>query len=436
MRAFARLSDAFFRYLLAPAAVALPVLLVGLFALEEGFLSDAHAGFLTKAYLAIDRGRLEMVGFYYPPLPLLLLLPYASVAAPVVWGSLALGAAFAWALIEALSRRLYLVAAAVVLLLATPPVYRLASEDFSQAIGLLLLWLAWWFFERWTTEKITAYGFLSGLFYGAAIYTIPVALPMSLLAAAVAKPIRKLPLGPWGAALLVLVFPVVVGIAIWAYLAWTFTDSTAFLYQIFHYPAPWYPTLLMLFYLVVFLLFNRGALWHLAVVALTLPIAARLGFGYSVGFALAFAGLLPLVNLRRGTPLLAQVLIFLGLLVQLVYYLETTPRFPTPSQENLIERAIGKTLSSAPKERILTDDRTTYRFIAWSETAKPYLLPADGGYEMALSNPGAFVDYVFACPGDSRLYRAIRRRPPQGFDPAWQYRECLFFRKRGAPPLP
>ncbi|RTH04370.1 hypothetical protein CSW47_06855, partial [Thermus scotoductus] len=38
---------------------------------QEGYLSDLHAAYLAKVYLALDRGRLEFLGFSYPPLPLL-----------------------------------------------------------------------------------------------------------------------------------------------------------------------------------------------------------------------------------------------------------------------------------------------------------------------------------------------------------------------------
>ena len=436
MQSLAKLSEAIIKIVFVPLLAAFPLIALGFYAVDMGYLSDAHAGFLAKSYLAADRGRLELVGFYYPPLPLLLILPFHTVKAPVLFGSLALGAVFAYAIMEALTKRLYLVALAVLFLALTPPVYQLAMEDFSQAIGLLFLWLAWRLFDHWTEEKIAAYSFMAGLFFGLAVYSVPMALPMAFLAALAAGPVRKLSRNAWAAAALVIIFPALIGALIWAYLAWTFTDDLAFLYQVFRYKSVWYPDLLFLLYAVVFFLTNRKALWELAVIGLTLPVSTLFGFGFTRGFALAFTGLFPLVNMQKKAPMLAQAALLVGAVLQFLAYHYAYPLVPKPTNEQLIQREIGKSLAQAPDYSILTDDLTTYPYIAWSETSRPYLLPADGGYEMALSAPRTFVDYIFTCPDQSRLYRLFSYREPEGFVAAWRYRGCIFYREKDAPPLP
>ena len=40
------------------------------------WLSHHHAHVIEKALLVLDRGRLELIGFFYPPLPFLLMLSW------------------------------------------------------------------------------------------------------------------------------------------------------------------------------------------------------------------------------------------------------------------------------------------------------------------------------------------------------------------------
>lgn len=49
--------------------LALPVGVAALALVQEGYLSHANAAYLGKVYTALDRGKLETLGFSYPPLP-------------------------------------------------------------------------------------------------------------------------------------------------------------------------------------------------------------------------------------------------------------------------------------------------------------------------------------------------------------------------------
>jgi len=418
---------------------AAPYLALGYLAFQQNYLSNAHAGFLVKAFLAHDRGRLEIVGFSYPPLPLGLLFLYPFLQAPVFWGSLALGTIASVTFKTFWQVRSRALAFATLALLYAPVAFRLVLDDFSQAIGLMLLWLGWRQYLNWIREGITAYGFFAGLLYGAAIYATPVALPLALLSALSIGPARKLKASAWFAAATVLAFPAVVGALIWAYLAWTFTGSEVFLYEVFRYTPYAPPGVLALLFPLVAALLNPRSRHSLVPLLLTLPASYLLGFGFSQDFAFLFLSLLGLATLEPAGRSRLRVwiprLLFLLTAFFFVYSWAQNPRLFSVTKTSLIERAIGEKLREAPEQSILTDDRTTYSFLVWSGTAKPFLVPADAGYYMALSAPERFVQYIFACPGTSDLYHRVAREAPPKFSLVWRYQGCLFFQSAEAPPL-
>lgn len=77
----------------APPAVA-AWLLVG-----QGWRSDPHGAFLQRVLFAADRGRLELLGFEYPPLPFLLLLPSPTDAWTIALGAFGI-AGLAWCIVD------------------------------------------------------------------------------------------------------------------------------------------------------------------------------------------------------------------------------------------------------------------------------------------------------------------------------------------------
>src|SRR2546428_634200 len=89
------------------------------------WLSHHHAHVIEKALLALDRGRIELIGFVYPPLPFLLLLPRPSPAFAGLLGA-GCGALVVWILSRALGR-LSLPHSAAAIMLLFPAVAALLS---------------------------------------------------------------------------------------------------------------------------------------------------------------------------------------------------------------------------------------------------------------------------------------------------------------------
>ncbi len=420
--------------------VSLPLLAASIWVTLNGYLSNAHAGFLAKAYLVVDRGRLETVGFSYPPLPLLLLLPKPTVFTPVILGSLFTAALIYYVVTDLYAEKKQMLAVVLLALAASPAIWRLAIDDFSQAMGILLIWLAWRFYRRWLVENYVVYGFYAGMFLGLAVYTTPIALPIALLLAVGTGLLKKLEPLAWAAGALVLVSPTLVSIFIWAYLAWFFTGSWTFLYQIFDYSGP--SARLLLYssgpYLValVSLAWRRDReLAFYALAGLLFPLLALRGVGYSYAMGVMLIDMLALAALSSKILVWERLLLLLAALLQTMVLWSEVPWKPQATEDMLMERAIGQALAQAAPHSILTDDRFAYPFIAWSGSAKPYLLPADAGYYMALSQPQAHVSYIFVCSGGTRLSQFYDKNPPEGFVESWRYKKCRFYLKAGAPPL-
>ncbi|BAW01031.1 uncharacterized protein TTMY_0621 [Thermus thermophilus] len=104
-----------------------------------------------------------------------------------------------------------------------------------------------------------------------------------------------------------------------------------------------------------------------------------------------------------------------------------TPPKPPP---DALERAIGQALAQAPPRSILADDRESYRLLAWAGTARPFLLPADAGFTLALSAPSLYVDRVLVCRGPGALYRRYGEHDLPGFREVWRYKGCRLLEQR------
>src|SRR5690606_36048300 len=141
--------------------------------------------FLQRVRFALDRGRLELLGFEYPPLPFLLLIPSATITATWVLGGLAV-AALAWLVVdECTERRSILPLVLLVAALWTPIGMHLVIGDFNEAIGLLALFIGWRHYRRWWSTRQTIHGLRTGLWLGLAFYTSPLGLAVALVAGAV-----------------------------------------------------------------------------------------------------------------------------------------------------------------------------------------------------------------------------------------------------------
>ncbi len=279
-------------------ALALPAGMAALGLAQEGYLSDPHAAYLAKVYLALDRGRLELVGFSYPPLPLLLLLLWPSPAAPPILGAAALGLGLALLLAEAKRQAQILpLLLSVGFLLSPLPLYLLA-EDFAQVLGLVLLWWAWTLYRRWLEEGLSFFLFASGIVLGLAVYATPFALPLGVLFALGIGLFRRVEPRAWAAASLVLLFPLLATTSAWAYLSWLFTGGGVFLYAALPQETPPLGEVFLaspaylLTGLFLLLRFRPSLLLYLAPL-LALLALPPLGFGYSLSLAVSFSSFSP-----------------------------------------------------------------------------------------------------------------------------------------------
>ena len=414
--------------------LALPVGVAALALVQEGYLSHANAAYLGKVYTALDRGKLETLGFSYPPLPLLLLLPWPSPWAPAVLGALALGLGFGLLLTEARRRSEPLLLVLFAGFLLSPAPFYLVAEDLAQTLGLVFLWWAWTFYRRWLDEGLSFHLFASGLVLGAAVYTTPIALPLGLFFALGLGLFRRLEPPAWAAASLVLLFPLLSTLFAWGYLSWTFTGETAFLYAALPKETPSLGTVLLASpaYLgmgLLILLRPRASFLLYPVPLLLFLALPPLGFGYTLPLAVGLLFLFALGGLPRLAlgPRIRAVGLGLALLqAALGWALLPSPEPPPDA----LERAIGQALAQAPPRSILADDRESYRLLAWAGTARPFLLPPDAGFTLALSAPSLYVDRVLVCPGAGALYRRYGEDDPPGFREVWRYNGCRLLERR------
>ena len=414
--------------------LALPVGVAALALVQEGYLSHANAAYLGKVYTALDRGKLETLGFSYPPLPLLLLLPWPSPWAPAVLGALALGLGFGLLLTEARRRSEPLLLVLFAGFLLSPAPFYLVAEDLAQTLGLVFLWWAWTFYRRWLDEGLSFHLFASGLVRGAAVYTTPIALPLGLFFALGLGLFRRLEPPAWAAASLVLLFPLLSTLFAWGYLSWTFTGETAFLYAALPKETPSLGTVLLASpaYLgmgLLILLRPRASFLLYPVPLLLFLALPPLGFGYTLPLAVGLLFLFALGGLPRLAlgPRIRAVGLGLALLqAALGWALLPSPEPPPDA----LERAIGQALAQAPPRSILADDRESYRLLAWAGTARPFLLPPDAGFTLALSAPSLYVDRVLVCPGAGALYRRYGEDDPPGFREVWRYKGCRLLERR------
>ena len=414
--------------------LALPVGVAALALVQEGYLSHANAAYLGKVYTALDRGKLETLGFSNPPLPLLLLLPWPSPWAPAVLGALALGLGFGLLLTEARRRSEPLLLVLFAGFLLSPAPFYLVAEDLAQTLGLVFLWWAWTFYRRWLDEGLSFHLFASGLVLGAAVYTTPIALPLGLFFALGLGLFRRLEPPAWAAASLVLLFPLLSTLFAWGYLSWTFTGETAFLYAALPKETPSLGTVLLASpaYLgmgLLILLRPRASFLLYPVPLLLFLALPPLGFGYTLPLAVGLLFLFALGGLPRLAlgPRIRAVGLGLALLqAALGWALLPSPEPPPDA----LERAIGQALAQAPPRSILADDRESYRLLAWAGTARPFLLPPDAGFTLALSAPSLYVDRVLVCPGAGALYRRYGEDDPPGFREVWRYKGCRLLERR------
>ncbi|HXF68350.1 MAG TPA: hypothetical protein VNK89_00960 [Thermoflexus sp.] len=439
---------------LAVVLLSLPYLLLGLEATRSGFLSNDHAYLIEKALMVRDRGRLEWIGFAYPPLPVGLLLPWPSPYGAVALSSLCAGA-LAWGVWRSMGRLDFHPAVRAGLLLAVmvvPSSLFQATQSLSATLGLLLFFAAWIQYLLLTRGERTDAGFIAALlislgflanFY-APFFAIAFALTVPLFA-------RLRSRAHLGAIMLILIFPSLAIVGSWAYLSWLFTgdplrfvfDPSSSLLAAF-LPDEAFLTadaiaresvrrlLATPLYLGVGILIARYQLRRLP--AYLIPVALDLS-AWSMGWAVPqpFDQSLRLLFAISGIP--ARTPRRLGGLLLLLASLHVVAdgsvlAFGEPARwwralnagplpEDQVEQRVAQHLARLPCGSVLTDDREAFRLIARAGTACPFVLPPDPIFEMAVVAPERFVSYVFVAEHPTRLPGPLearyRDRPPKGF---------------------
>lgn len=445
---------------IAVGVLSLPYLLLGLEATRLGFLSNDHAHLIEKALLVRDRGRVEWIGFAYPPLPVLLLLPWPYPQAAVALAALSAGM-LAWGVWKRLEHLAFPPSVRVGLLIAvmvTPSSLFLATQSFSTALALLLFFSAWMQYLRFTRDGQTDAGFIAAMLIALGFFASFYA-PFFAMAFALSTPLFVRPRSRTHqlAMLLVLLFPSAVAVGSWMYLSWLFTgDPLRFVYDpgssllaafrpeeaFMDLHAIAQESLRRLMSAPLYL--GVGALIAYyqpsRLLSYLIPLMLTLGawtmgwivpraFDQSLRFLFALAGI-PIRTPRR-----------LGWLLLILALLQVVADGPTlisgeparwwsalwtgPLPKDLEEQRIAADLAGLPCASVLADDREAFRLIARAGTACPFVLPPDPIFEMAVVRPERFVSYILVAerptgwPGP--LEARYRDRPPEGFVPelAW-----------------
>lgn len=204
---------------------------VGAGAAVVGDVAPEHARLLKEAADIIASGRLEAIGFAYPPLPVFTAAVFRTPTALAVIGA-ACGAGALEVVRRSLAGRGYQGPTAVALLAsvaAAPPFVALVTRTLATSAALFLLLAALDGFRRFTELDETAGGFAAGLLFGitffvdftatAYVAVAVVAVLLSTRARHAADPFER------SATVLVLAFPVVAGAMAWGYLEWLFTGT-------------------------------------------------------------------------------------------------------------------------------------------------------------------------------------------------------------------
>ncbi|MEP6590194.1 MAG: hypothetical protein ABJC19_03335 [Gemmatimonadota bacterium] len=428
------------RTLLASAAAA-PLLVASLMLAQSGYLSDTHGAFLSRVLFALDRGQLELLGFEYPPLPFLMLLPWPTVTLAIIFGALAIFS-LAWLVLNDCTMRRSILPFVLLLgALWSPIGLHLVASDFNEAVGLFALYGGWRHYRRWWETRKTIHGLYTGLWLGVAFYTSPLGLGLALIAGAVLPLLfPRLQIPPFASQLVLLVFPGIAATATWAYLSWVFTQRVAFPFAAWEPHSPGFvqivswtvPYLLVAFFS---LLRPKATTAGVLLPFVLLLGANRVGWHFSLAFAVVLLTLVAIIAIPPDLDRSQRALLGGAAVAQALVAWVLVP-WPHTTTEDIVSRTVATALAPAPARSILLDDRYATRLLKWAPSLAPYLTTRDTGFEVALAEPRAVVDYVVVTPDGDGLSLDADVRPPAGFQVDWNWGGYILYRRPGAPRLP
>ena len=426
-----------------PGRGALPLAVAGLFVVLAAalvgraetslWMSNHHGHVIEKALLALDRGRVELIGFMYPPLPFLLMLPKPST---LVAGLLAAacGGAIVWILTRTLLRASLPPAAAAgaVLGLATPSMFFLFTQSLWEALLLVLLLVGWGqaieFIWRGNVRAGAIAGLTVGLAFLASYYAMLFALPFALAALLFVRTDRR---GAGPAAAVMILFPALAALLSWMYLSWVFTgdflsftrDPSSSLFAFLRpeaadLPRDWTSALSAtgrdLMMAPLYVVMAAVLAWYRP---LRVPVLLVFGvfvlglraFGFVLPdyFAVVAFTIVALASTPARLPRSVVALVVLTALVQGGINWRTPLRGEAAEWQTVVvtgvaraadreELAVGQLLAGRPARSILVDDRADYRVIARAGSARPFLTSVDPLYGPAVSQPARFVPSMLA----------------------------------------
>lgn len=462
-----------------------PFGMLGWYAYRAGFISNLHSHILSKVLLALDRGRLELIGFTYPPLPFILTLARPDPITLIVASAMAAGATMwlLWSHLETtrLSRGTKVMLA--VLLATTPTTAYLTTQSFNETLAILLFLIAWRFYLAFTNEQATWQGFASGLVLGIAFYASAYTVLYGVLFA-LATPFfnrddphleRNQQFPALISKIVILAFPVLMALASWTYLNWLFTgrafgflsDPAAPVYAFLNpieQPLSTHadvllaslrdlikmPVYVAIGFTIVFL--HRRGLIVFVFPVLLITIVRALGFYYPEGFALTTYLVAGIAALPRQTRGIWDAILTIAAIVQIVVSVTVAPVSDEMKmwqrvllsgqmrQADQFEIVIANRFRQAPDYSILADDRTAYRLVARTATARPFVLPADSNYDFVLSDPARHVRYILMATtadgvGRDPLGQRWQHTLPDGFAIEATWDGWRLLRRLDAPPL-
>lgn len=205
---------------------------------HEIVLGDAEARLQHAFYIwANDPGKLAAIGFYWPPLQTLVLVPLAAIK-PLATSLLALpltSAAFGAATVVVLDRALVVAGVERALrwaLLAAfalnPMILFYSANGMAEIVYLFFLSVALYLFLRWTVEPRWQDLVLCGAAFGLAVlsrYEVGFWLPLVVVGVLAVLVQRRAAIPQLEASFIALVVPAIYGLLLWSYITWTITGD-------------------------------------------------------------------------------------------------------------------------------------------------------------------------------------------------------------------
>jgi hypothetical protein len=247
----------------------------------------------------------------------------------------------------------------------------------------------------------------------------------------------RLQIPPFASQLVLLVFPGLAAAATWAYLSWVFVGHVAFPFT------PWEPGSPVLGQILLWsvpYLAVVGLLWlrpSATAAGVLLPLgllwlANRIGWHFSLAFAVVMLTLVAIVSLPRQLDRAVRTLIAAVAVTQAVIAWLMWP-MPTRSNSDRAAQAVAEAMATAPPRSILIDDREAGPLLKWAPSLEPYLTTRDNGFEIAMSEPLTSVRYLLAMETDSTTTLDADRFPPRGFVRAWRWQGYILWKHPDAP---